>query len=223
MAMERKHPIAVNACVVPGLRLAQPGKARRSQPEEKPNTRRLQLPREIHTTACSFVTYNHPDFCYSSSMHKYAYWRTLPHIQKSNRPLFVTFSTHKRWYLPSAARDIVLRSCLVQNSKTAELHVAAIMPDHAHLILTPLVGADGWTFSLAEIMKQIKGASAHEINRLLQRKGPVWQDERFDHILRSNQSLAEKVDYICQNPLRAGLVKDGESYPWLWKGNIPLL
>jgi hypothetical protein len=46
-------------------------------------------------------------------------------------------------------------------------------------------------------------------------------------ILRSclaiNDSLAEKVDYICQNPVRAGLVKVEGEYRWLWRGAIPIL
>jgi putative transposase len=82
---------------------------------------------------------------------------------------------------------------------------------------------DGWRYSLPEIMKAIKGAAAWRINHMLKRTGPVWQDEFFDRVLRSNESLVGKVDYICENPVRAGLVKSESDYRWLWKGEIPIL
>ena len=96
------------------------------------------------------------------------------------------------------------------------------MPDHAHLLLSPLRDADGWNFSLPQIMHAIKGVSARKINVLLDRCGPVWQEEFFDHVLRSNDSVAEKMDYICRNPVRAGLVKVESEYPWLWRGDVPI-
>jgi REP-associated tyrosine transposase len=97
------------------------------------------------------------------------------------------------------------------------------MPDHAHLLLSLLRGADGWNFSLPQIMHAIKGASARKINVLLGRSGAIWQVEFFDCVLQSNDSLAEKVDYIYQNPVRAGLVKVEGEYRWRWRGAIPLL
>jgi REP element-mobilizing transposase RayT len=97
------------------------------------------------------------------------------------------------------------------------------MPDHVHLIFTPLVGPDGWPCSLPNIMRAIKGRSARKLNVLLNRHGPFWQDESFDHVLRSNESVAEKMEYICQNPVRAGLVDPEQDYPWLWCGQVPLL
>jgi REP-associated tyrosine transposase len=44
----------------------------------------------------------------------------------------------------------------------------------------------------------------------------VWQEESFDHVLRSENSFEEKRDYIRQNPVRRGLVKMPENYRWLW-------
>jgi REP element-mobilizing transposase RayT len=91
-----------------------------------------------------------------------------------------------------------------------------IMPDHAHLLFTALRDAAGWTFALPEILRPIKGASARSINKLSGRRGPLWQDESFDHVLRGNESLRETVEYIRQNPVRRGLVEKPEDYPWLW-------
>ena len=44
----------------------------------------------------------------------------------------------------------------------------------------------------------------------------VWEEESFDHVLRSDESWEEKREYIRQNPVRAGLVKRAEDYLWLW-------
>jgi REP element-mobilizing transposase RayT len=103
-----------------------------------------------------------------------------------------------------------------------DLYTAVVIPDHAHLLLSPLRDGEGWNFSLPQIMHSIKGVSARKINLLLARHGPVWQGEFFDHVLRSNESLAEKADYICQNPIRAGLVGAEGEYRWLWRGAIPV-
>jgi putative transposase len=104
-----------------------------------------------------------------------------------------------------------------------ELHAAVVMPDHVHLIFTPLISREKWTFSLPEMMHAIKGRAAHAVNQSLKRSGPVWQDEFFDHVLRTNESMSEKISYICQNPVRANLVKEEQEYPWLWRGTVPML
>ncbi len=89
------------------------------------------------------------------------------------------------------------------------------MPDHVHLIVTPLYSGDT-LHSIAEITHGIKGASAHKINRLLNRSGQVWQRESFDRVLRREESIRVKVEYMIQNPVRAGLVKAAAEYRWLW-------
>jgi hypothetical protein len=39
-------------------------------------------------------------------------------------------------------------------------------------------------------------------------------------VLRSDESLKEKCEYIRQNPVRRGLVKRPEDYRWLWVNPI---
>jgi len=84
------------------------------------------------------------------------------------------------------------------------------------MIVTPYEDEKGSTFKLSEILNGIKGASAHSINKALGRKGHVWQDESFDHVLRSTESLYEKCQYICENPVRRGLAATPEDWPWRW-------
>jgi REP element-mobilizing transposase RayT len=154
---------------------------------------------------------------------KYEYRRRLPHYQKDEHPLFVTFTTDRRWQLPPLARDIILECCLKENGQRFDLHAAVVMPDHVHVIYSPLRREDGWSYSLPEIMKAVKGRSARYINLALKRTGPVWQEEFFDHVLRSNDSLVDRVEYVCENPVRAGIAKVQAEYPWIWKGKIPVL
>ena len=92
------------------------------------------------------------------------------------------------------------------------------MPDHVHVIFTPLTNTSRLTiYSLAEIMGAMKGASAQKINQQLGRTGRVWQTESFDRVLRSSENLDAKVAYILENPVRKALVPRWEDYPWLWR------
>jgi len=141
-------------------------------------------------------------------MHRvYEYRRHLPHYQGDNKAIFLTFSTHKRWTLPPEARTIVLESCTWGNEIRLNLHGAVVMPNHVHMIFTPLYDGD----SLYSVAK---------INRLLNRSGQVWQRESFDRVLRREESIRAKVEYIIENPVRAGLVQNASEYRWLWVPNL---
>ena len=151
-------------------------------------------------------------------MPKAFYRRQLPHLQCDDRQHFVTFCTDHRWILPERVRSIVLECCRHDNGKKFDLRISVVMPDHVHMIFTPLVNREAMeVYSLAEIMDAVKGAAAHKINRALGRKGRVWQPESFDHVLRSSENLDAKIEYLLQNPVRLGLVRDSTEYPWIWK------
>jgi REP element-mobilizing transposase RayT len=146
-----------------------------------------------------------------------AYRRNLPHLQKRGRTVFVTFVTHRRWKIPESVRNLILKHCLYENGIKIHLHGVIVMPDHVHMIFTPLTDDEGATYGLSEIMQGIKGASARRINKALGRAGKVWQGEFFDRVLRSDENVRSKVNYICQNPVRKGLVEMEDEYPWLWR------
>lgn len=148
---------------------------------------------------------------------KYRYRRRLRYLQRADADLFVTFCT-AGWQLPGGARDLVLQHCLREHGTRIHLYAVVIMSDHVHLLLLPLRGHDGWPFPLVDILQCLKGATAHRINKLLHRDGPVWEEESFDHVLRSDEVLKEKVEYLRQNPVRRGLVSRAEEYRWLWVG-----
>jgi len=158
---------------------------------------------------------------------KYRYRRRLPHLQRADADIFITFCT-ARWQLPEAARDLVLDHCLREGglrrfagggaraTPRIHLHAAVIMPDHVHILLLPLRDEDGWPYALVDILQCLKSATAHRINKLLHRSGPVWEEESFDHILRSEETLKQKVEYLRQNPVRRNLVMRPEDYRWIW-------
>ena len=145
----------------------------------------------------------------------YDYRRMLPHHQKAGRTLFVTFCKLIPPPFTADARDAVLRHCLHDSGKRYQLHAAAVMPDHVHLLLTPLRDEAGWPYGLPAILKLIKGASARSVNKLLGSYGPVWQEESFDHSVRNEDSFYRIKRYIERNPVKAGLVKDPEDWPGL--------
>ncbi len=151
----------------------------------------------------------------------YEYRRMLPHYEKANRAVFVTFCKNDSAPFSSEARDTILQCCLKGDGTKFHLHAVVIMPDHVHLLLTPMQDETGWVYGLPAILKSIKGASARSVNKLTNSSGPVWQEESFDHVLRSQESLDEKLEYIRQNPVRRGLVKNTEDYRWLWIEKYP--
>jgi REP element-mobilizing transposase RayT len=139
-------------------------------------------------------------------------------MQRDYKPHFITFCTKFRRILPDWARDLVLGCCIHDHGRRYRLGVAVVMPDHVHLILTPSTDETRHTItSLVEIMKAIKGASSHAVNRRAGSCGSIWQEESFDRVVRSSESLDAKIDYILQNPVRKALVSDWREYKWIWK------
>jgi len=105
---------------------------------------------------------------------------------------------------------------LAGNGLKFDLFGLVVMPDHVHLALVPTYRPQG-PVPIAEIMQAIKGTSAHGINRLLNRRGKIWQEESFDRALRKEEQFEEKLYYMLENPVRAGLATHPLDYPWIWR------
>jgi REP element-mobilizing transposase RayT len=75
-----------------------------------------------------------------------------------------------------------------------------IMPNHLHVIVAPFAGHE-----LAAILHSWKSYTAHEINKQRGRRGALWQDESFDHLIRNESELAKYERYVEDNPAKAGL------------------
>jgi REP element-mobilizing transposase RayT len=82
------------------------------------------------------------------------------------------------------------------------------MPDHAHLFVCGheefLLGR--WIGSLKRALA--RGCGWPDSGQ------KIWQEGFFDHVLRNDESMSEKWEYIRQNPVRARLVNDPEDWPY---------
>jgi REP element-mobilizing transposase RayT len=137
----------------------------------------------------------------------------LPHWQIGGAYYFITFRS-ARGKLPPAAQQILMDCLLYGDGDRYDLIAGVVMPDHAHCVIRPKESAHGQWHDLAVILKPIKGVSAYRINRLLGLRGSVWQTERRDRIIRNESEFESYIWYMCQNPVKAGLVTSPKHYPY---------
>jgi REP element-mobilizing transposase RayT len=169
--------------------------------------------------------------------------RHLPHWQPESASVFVTWrlfgslprhlllkqdevsSAHafrefdrvldKAEYGPVWLKDPRIAECMLsalQFGKTDmhlyELVAFCIMANHVHLLIEP-------STRLSQITRALKGFTAREANRILERTGRrFWQDESYDRWIRDKDALNRVIRYIEHNPVSAGLVTAIEDYPW---------
>ena len=89
-----------------------------------------------------------------------------------------------------------------------DLYAWAIMPNHVHAVWEPHI-------PMPAIMRWLKGRTSRIANRVLRREGEAfWQDESYDHWIRSPRELEEIVSYVEGNPVKAGLVSTEEQWAW---------
>lgn len=88
------------------------------------------------------------------------------------------------------------------------LHAFVIMPNHVHLLATPAV-------ALPKLTRSLKGITSKQANTMLALVGNTfWQEESYDHLVRHEREFEKIVNYIENNPVRAGLVKEASDYRW---------
>jgi REP-associated tyrosine transposase len=85
----------------------------------------------------------------------------------------------------------------------------AIMPDHVHFF----AGFSPGSPSLSDWMKSWKNALSKTL-RHMRIRAQHWEKDFFDHVMRSAESYREKWDYVRMNPVRAGLVRRAEDWPY---------
>jgi REP element-mobilizing transposase RayT len=115
-------------------------------------------------------------------------------------------------------------SCYLKNPRVAKLVQEAIiffdtdkyllsgwvvMPNHVHLVTIPLPGK-----RLAKIMQSLKSFTANEANKLLGREGTFWMPDYFDRYIRNQRHLVAAIVYVENNPVKAGLCKRPEDWPF---------
>jgi RecG-like helicase/REP element-mobilizing transposase RayT len=147
--------------------------------------------------------------------------RRLPHFERPWAKYMVTFATRKHRELSTDARDIVVESLLCWKDQRYELFAACVMPDHVHLLIEPMVEHDDDSgkpmfFPLSKILHTIKSFTANRINKIEKASEAVWEAESVDRMIRSEEDLQEKFQYIIKNPWNAGVVKPNAEYRWVW-------
>ena len=89
-----------------------------------------------------------------------------------------------------------------------DLHAFVVMPNHVHLLLSAAV-------PLPKITKSLKSITAKLANIMLSLTGtPFWQEESYDHEVRHEREFERVRNYIEENPVRAGLVRQAGEYKW---------
>jgi REP element-mobilizing transposase RayT len=84
-----------------------------------------------------------------------------------------------------------------------------LLPDHWHAILFPR-----HPLTISEVMESIKVSSTRRINHGRGGRGLLWQPRFFDRAVRSVNEYHEKVRYIHENPVKAGLASRPEDWAW---------
>ena len=98
--------------------------------------------------------------------------------------------------------SMVQNALLYFDGERYKLIAWVIMPNHIHLLLKPK--ADN---SLSDIVHSIKSFTAQKANEMLNRKGKLWQEDYFDRYIRNYEHFVSVVNYIENNPVKAGLCK----------------
>jgi putative transposase len=83
---------------------------------------------------------------------------------------------------------------------------AILMPDHLHAIVAPTKDRDA---RIGNFSAALKRWIREESNASW-----TWQPGCFDRLLRSDESLHDKWLYVQENPVRAGLVKKWDDWPY---------
>ena len=125
-----------------------------------------------------------------------------------------TSATGIKYLTNPMVANLVVASLHFRDGKVYELIACCIMPNHIHIVFTPLKESNGKYYSLSKIMHSFKRRTAHEANLILGRTGTFWQHENYDHFVRDNAELERIVKYVLHNPVKANLVKEQADWKW---------
>jgi putative transposase len=93
-----------------------------------------------------------------------------------------------------------------------DVMAAVVMPDHAHMIVAPVEDRDLSIGDFAAGFKRL-------LRKTLGSQDWQWQRGCFDRLLRSEGDLGSKWMYVQENPVRAGLVRQAEDWPFYFDLN----
>ncbi len=104
---------------------------------------------------------------------------------------------------------LVQNALLFHDGKRYRLLSWCIMPNHVHVLI---LKNDGIT--LSSILHSWRSFTSHKANEILGRTGDFWMKDYFDRFIRDESHLNNTIQYIENNPVKAGLAKEPEDWPW---------
>jgi putative transposase len=131
----------------------------------------------------------------------------IPPRTATEGTFFITTITYNRRLLFQLPANAELFLETLQHYRVEghyKLHAFVIMPDHVHLLLTPI------DKNISQTMNLIKGG----FSRHLASRFPIWQRGFADHLILNRDHFESRRTYIHQNPVRAHLIAAPELYPY---------
>jgi REP element-mobilizing transposase RayT len=148
--------------------------------------------------------------------------RDLKRIQRENARLFNLYQDYDlelaNWNDPGfslndeALAPIVTGAFQFYARVKYELHAYCVMSNHVHILIRALRDENGDLNRVSDLVRSMKSFTAHEINKVLQRRGQLWDDFHFDRVIRDARNYDNVVRYILMNPVAAGLVDKPEQW-----------
>jgi REP element-mobilizing transposase RayT len=86
--------------------------------------------------------------------------------------------------------------------------IYCFMPDHLHI----LAKGESEESDFLEFMKTFKQITGFYFKKKFEKS--LWQENYFEHVLRSNEDVFKIAGYILENPMRKGLVEDPFKYKY---------
>lgn len=122
---------------------------------------------------------------------------------------FVTICVKNRQQVLANAVVHEAISEITAGLRSWETIAGIIMPEHVHCFVRPRtereLSAGDFSNAFKRLLRQ----------RLLPQEWE-WQRGRFDRLLRSDESFSDKWSYVRENPMRAGLVRGWEDWPYFF-------
>ena len=120
--------------------------------------------------------------------------------------------TGPTWLRDERIANLVMQEIIRLEELDVMVLAYCIMSNHVHVVLQL---PDTPEFSPAKMMQRLKGRTALEANKLLQRQDePFWRHESYDHLVRDGREGERIIAYVLQNPVKAGLVEDWTQWPY---------
>lgn len=134
-------------------------------------------------------------------------------------------NTGPKWLKDSKIAHIIVDTLHKFDGERYKLVCYCIMPNHIHFLIDTHgvyncsktnLGGKSRSYPLAETLRFIKGRTARYSNLELQRTGPFWQHESYDHYVRDQAEFDRIIYYILQNPMKAGLIRRYQKEPFTY-------